>query len=146
MIDIGASVSYSTIITPALRGLNNATNPDETVVMSESESSWLGKHKKQNSNYRATAMNEKIFKLPLTTFVGSSAYLTKLVGGLVCGWVSDGLGRKNAMILVNIPVMIAWALFYFSTSMTEIFIANCLLSFSSGFIKTPSVAYCGEVW
>lgn len=43
MVDIGASVSYSGVINPALQGKNPAANPDETLEMSGAESSWLGK-------------------------------------------------------------------------------------------------------
>lgn len=86
------------------------------------------------------------FLASFSRFPGSTAYLTKLVGGLMCGWVSDPLGRKNAMLMVNVPVMISWALFYYSKTVTQIFIANCLLAFASGFMKTPCVTYTGEVW
>lgn len=62
------------------------------------------------------------------------------------GWITDPLGRKNAMILVNIPVLLSWVLFYYSTTVSQIFMANCLLAYSSGFMKTPCITYTGEVW
>lgn len=76
---------------------------------------------------------------------GSTAYLLKLCGGLLCGWISDPIGRKKAMILVNVPVLVSWYYFYYSQSITELFVANSLLGFASGFLKIPCVTYVGEV-
>lgn len=78
-------------------------------------------------------------------YSGSSAYLLKLFGGLLCGWISDPIGRKKAMILANFPVLVSWYYFYYSTSTTDLFIANGLLGFSSGFLKIPCISYVGEI-
>lgn len=69
----------------------------------------------------------------------------KLCGGLLCGWISDPIGRKKAMILANLPVLVSWYYFYYSTSTTELFIANGLLGFSSGFLKMPCISYVSEI-
>lgn len=42
LLDIGASNFYSTIIIPALTGLNAKNNPDETLQMTAAEVSWFG--------------------------------------------------------------------------------------------------------
>lgn len=42
LLDVGASNFYSTIIIPALTGLNIKNNPDEFLQMSASEVSWFG--------------------------------------------------------------------------------------------------------
>lgn len=49
------------------------------------------------------------------------------------------------MILVNIPELIAWFLFYNSTTLNKVFIANILLGFGSGFMKAPALNYVGEI-
>lgn len=89
--------------------------------------------------------NNEIMRRHFYCFTGSSAYLLKMCGGLLCGWISDPIGRKKAMILVNIPILISWYYFYYAKSLTELFVANGLLGFASGFLKIPCVTYVGEV-
>lgn len=43
LLDIGVSVSYPTVLISALTGLNNETNPDETLRMTAVQTSWMGK-------------------------------------------------------------------------------------------------------
>lgn len=92
---------------------------------------WLNKQTKNNFRFYC--------------FIGSTAYLLKLCGGLLCGWISDPIGRKKAMILINIPVLVSWYYFYYAKTITELFVANGLLGFASGFLKIPCVTYVGEV-
>lgn len=60
--------------------------------------------------------------------------------------VSDYMGRKWSMILVNVPFIIAWIMMYNSTSLVEIFIANTLLGLGCGLMETPVIVYVGEIW
>lgn len=78
-------------------------------------------------------------------FLGSIVYVGKLFGSLSCGFASEYFGRRNSMILINIPHLIAFALFYFSTSIWEVFVANVLLGFGSGFMKAPCSTYISEI-
>lgn len=41
--DIGLSLSYPTVLISATTGLNNKTNPNETLEMTPNEVSWFGK-------------------------------------------------------------------------------------------------------
>lgn len=43
LLDIGLSVAFPTIVIPALMGLNNAVNPNESVHLNAVQASWLGK-------------------------------------------------------------------------------------------------------
>lgn len=42
LLDVGASVSFPTIIISALTGRNNETNPNENISMTSGEASWFG--------------------------------------------------------------------------------------------------------
>lgn len=42
LLDLGLSIAFPTIVIPALMGLNNALNPDETVHLTAVQASWLG--------------------------------------------------------------------------------------------------------
>lgn len=59
---------------------------------------------------------------------------------------SDAMGRKTAMIIVNVPLAIAWYLMYSATSVWQIFIANILLGIGTGFMESTVIIYVGEVW
>lgn len=70
--------------------------------------------------------------------------MSKLFGSASSGWISDAIGRKNAMILVNIPQICSWWLFYQANTLDKVFIANILLGYGSGFLKSPALSYIGE--
>lgn len=78
-------------------------------------------------------------------FVGSISYLGKMLGSLTCGFASEYFGRRNAMILISIPHLLAFYLFYYSTSIWKVFVANSLLGFGSGYVKAPSITYITEI-
>lgn len=59
--------------------------------------------------------------------------------------VLDYLGRKRAMMIVNIPIAIAWILMYQSNSVLQIFIANSLLGLSVGLMEAPIMTFLGEI-
>lgn len=115
---MGLSVAFPTIVIPALLGLNNANNPNETVQLTAVQASWLG----------------------------SIAYVCEPIGSIVSGWISEPLGRKRAMLLVNIPHLIAWLMMYNSTTLWEIFVANILLGLGVGLMEAPILTYVGEIW
>lgn len=69
-----------------------------------------------------------------------------IVGSLLSGIVTEPLGRKRAMILVNIPHLFGWFLLYFSTSLTQIFIGMSLLGLGVGLTEAPIITYVGEIW
>lgn len=50
------------------------------------------------------------------------------------------------MMLVNVPLLIAWFMMYNSKSLLEIFIANTLLGLGCGLMESPVIAYVGEIW
>lgn len=166
-MDVGASVSFPTILIAALTGRNNQTNPNETLHMTPIQASWLGAcilsllNKFESracystsftplihyAEYKQQCMKKSCW-FPLNYYLdplGSSSYLIKLFGSLICGFISDTYGRKNAMIFINFPALLAWYFFYYSTSIERVFIANGLLSVTSGFVKATTVTYVGEI-
>lgn len=58
---------------------------------------------------------------------------------------TDALGRRRAMLLVNIPFIICWFTMYQATSVTEVFIAYACLGFSVGLTEAPIITYIGEI-
>lgn len=50
------------------------------------------------------------------------------------------------MILVNIPHIIGWYVFYNSTTIAELYFATILLGLGVGFMEAPVITYVGEIW
>lgn len=57
----------------------------------------------------------------------------------------DFLGRKRAMMVVNIPLIIAWFLLTNATEVWQIFMANILFGLASGLTESPTITYIGEI-
>lgn len=62
------------------------------------------------------------------------------------GWVAELIGRKRAMIVVNIPHIVAWTMLYYADSSEMVFMAAILLGLGIGFMEAPVVTYVGEIW
>lgn len=71
--------------------------------------------------------------------------MTQPLAGLLSGWLTDSLGRRRTMILVNIPHIVAWLLLYRATTTAEIYVAGCLLGLGVGLMETSVLTYVGEV-
>lgn len=85
-------------------------------------------------------------EFPTFYYPGSIAYLFKLIGSILSGWITEPIGRKKAMAFVNIPHVFAWLILYFSTSLVEIFIGHALFGLGVGLMEAPIVTYVGEIW
>lgn len=64
-------------------------------------------------------------------------YIFEPIGSLLSAVVTDYLGRRRAMMLVNIPYAVAWLMLFMSNSIVEIFVANALLGFGIGLMEAP---------
>lgn len=82
----------------------------------------------------------------LESLTGSIAYILKPIGSAMSGWVAELIGRKRAMLLVNIPHIMAWTMLFYAQSTVEIFMAAILLGLGIGFMEAPVVTYVGEIW
>lgn len=67
------------------------------------------------------------------------------IGGVLTGF-TEPMGRKKALICVNIPYAIAWLLLYYSASLTMIYVAFALLGLGIGLMEAPIFTYIGEIW
>lgn len=77
---------------------------------------------------------------------GSLSFICQPIGSALSGWLTDPIGRKRALFVVNFPHIIAWALLYFSTTMTEVYVASVLLGLGTGLTEAPIITYIGEIW
>lgn len=117
LFDLGLAVAFPTIVIPAIRGISSNADQYETLTLSATQASWLG----------------------------SVAYICQPIGSLLSGLLTEPIGRKRAMIVVNIPHIIAWAMLYMAGSLEEVFIAAILLGLGVGFMEAPIITYVGEI-
>lgn len=77
---------------------------------------------------------------------GSLVFIGELIGSVGSGWITDQLGRKLAMLLVNIPIVVAWTTLANATSNDMVMSAVGLLGVSVGLMEAPVITYLGEIW
>lgn len=75
---------------------------------------------------------------------GSIAFICQPVGSLISAIIVEFFGRKWSMIIVNIPFLVGWLLYAFSSSIPMLFAANVILGFGIGFMEGPIMTYLGE--
>lgn len=70
-------------------------------------------------------------------FLGSINLICVPVGCLLSGAITQPLGRKRAMQLVNLPFLAAWLLFFFATEVWQVFLALCITGVTGGLLEAP---------
>ncbi|XP_031636109.1 facilitated trehalose transporter Tret1-like [Contarinia nasturtii] len=117
LFNLGLCFSLPTIVIPALTGIQNEYNQGETLTITPVQASWLG----------------------------ALAYLVQPFGSILSALITDPLGRKRAMILVNIPFAIGWYMLYRATTVWEIFLGFAMQGLAVGLMEAPIVTYLGEI-
>lgn len=118
ILDLGLSGAFPTIAIPVLTGLKAvAESANDPLRFTEVQASWFG----------------------------SIAFICTPIGSILSGWVTEPIGRRYAMMLLNIPHIIAWILLYRASSVTEMYAAAILMGLGSGFMEAPVVTYVGEI-
>ncbi|GAB0097352.1 facilitated trehalose transporter Tret1 [Sergentomyia squamirostris] len=118
LIDIGMSIVFPSIVIPILQGTNpERRGSEELLRFTDSQASWFG----------------------------SLAFVCQPIGCILSGWVTERLGRKRAMIVVNFPHIAAWLLLHNASSVTEMYAAAVILGLGVGFMETPVISYIGEI-
>lgn len=118
ILDLGLAGAFPTIAIPALTGLKpHAESADDPLRFNEVQASWFG----------------------------SIAFICTPLGNVLSGWVTEPIGRRYAMILLNFPHIIAWIMIYRATTVTEMYAAAILMGLGSGFMEAPVVTYVGEI-
>lgn len=139
LLDLGLSLAFPTIVIPALTGASSALNPNEILFITAAQASWLG----------TEVSNQLRFCHCLTHFpffAGSIMYIFEPLGSVMSGWITEPIGRKRAMFIVNLPNVIAWAMLYYSTTLAEVLIALIFLGLGVGLMEAPIITYVGEIW
>ncbi|XP_069694805.1 facilitated trehalose transporter Tret1-like [Periplaneta americana] len=79
------------------------------------------------------------------SWIGSIAYICQPLGAVSSGVLTDLMGRKRVMLLINLPFLLGWVLMATASSFAMLCIALVLLGITAGLIEAPLSTYIGEV-
>lgn len=85
------------------------------------------------------------------SWFASITAITCPIGGLLSGYLSDRLGRKRTLILIDLVAVISWLIIGFSSRtdsqllFTELMISRTVIGVIIGMSTTPAVMYTSEV-
>lgn len=78
-------------------------------------------------------------------FAASFAHVMHPIGGLVSSPVCDRIGRRRAIMLVTIPLIVVWIMLGYAQSFPVICLGFMLLGFCFGLKESPSLTYVSEI-
>lgn len=61
------------------------------------------------------------------------------------GVVTQPLGRKKSMQIVNIPFFAAWLIFHYASKVEHLYLALCITGLSGGLLEAPVLTYVAEI-
>ncbi|KAK9870531.1 hypothetical protein WA026_008095 [Henosepilachna vigintioctopunctata] len=79
------------------------------------------------------------------SWIGSISLICVPFGCFVSGMITQPLGRRRSMQLINIPFIASWLLYYFSSEIWHVFLALGITGLSGGLMEAPILTYVAEV-
>ncbi|KAL1375486.1 hypothetical protein pipiens_004665 [Culex pipiens pipiens] len=118
LLGYGMTLGFPTIVIPAIQGGDGReASLERDFTLSKEEISWL------------SSIN--LICVPL--------------GCVFSGMLTQPIGRRRAMQIVNIPILIAWLLFHFASDVHFLYCGLALAGFSGGLSEAPVLTYVAEV-
>ncbi|KAJ8950494.1 hypothetical protein NQ318_015238, partial [Aromia moschata] len=131
LLGFGMTLGFPTILIPSLSG----SDPKEKISLGEEAISWI-ELPHGTGELRCTQSPSAL--LGIVSGVPLNLICVP-VGCLLSGAITQPLGRKRAMQMVNIPFLPAWLLFHFSNEPWQIFLALCITGLTGGLLEAPNV-------
>lgn len=78
-------------------------------------------------------------------FAASVSTIGTPCGCILAGYLTDLLGRKRTLVVLQLPAVVGWLMVGFATSVPWIYVGRFLVGLSSGMIGAPSRVYTSEV-
>lgn len=145
-LDIGISLSFSTIVIPALRHLD-ASKTEKHVSLTNNEISWYGKLRLVFFlQILQLELLDNIIIIIMYSQIVSLAFAFQPFGSLLSGIVSQHLGRKRTLLIMNIPFFISWVLLYTAEKNYHFYLATSMHGLAQGMVEAPLFAYGSEIW
>lgn len=154
--NLGLVLAFPSIVVPSVIGISSNLNPDETLHMTPDEASWLGQYiyigllfhsnKVLSSAYmhisRIISKSES-HCVVIVCLIASLLFMVQPIGNLLSGFIADSLGRKKAILFINIVPAIGWILLPNATSQHATYFGFALLGIGVGL--TSSITYVSEI-
>jgi MFS family permease len=93
-------------------------------------------------------MNEILFccgSLIFLHYPGSINLICVPIGGLLSGALTNALGRKKCMLMVNIPILAAWLMLRYTQNIPLLYFSLALTGFTGGLLEAPVLTYVAEI-
>ncbi|XP_065076112.1 uncharacterized protein LOC135699735 [Ochlerotatus camptorhynchus] len=118
LLGYGMTLGFPTIVIPAIQGgEGRGPSMEKGFTLSKEEISWL------------SSIN--LICVPL--------------GCVFSGMLTQPIGRRRAMQIVNIPMFIAWILFHLAEDVHFLYCGLALAGFSGGLSEAPVLTYVAEI-
>ncbi|XP_058447288.1 uncharacterized protein LOC131427791 [Malaya genurostris] len=118
LLGYGMTLGFPTIVIPAIQGGDGRVpSYEKDFILNREEISWL------------SSIN--LICVPL--------------GCVFSGMLTQPIGRRRAMQIVNIPMLIAWLLFHFAEDVHFLYCGLALAGFSGGLSEAPVLTYVSEI-
>ncbi|KAL1121999.1 hypothetical protein AAG570_003407 [Ranatra chinensis] len=78
------------------------------------------------------------------SWIASLAAIATPIGCLLSGPIIDKLGRRNGLLLVNLPAVVGWALLALTPSLYRVYIGRLLTGLAVGLSSIPATVYISE--
>ncbi|XP_011292199.1 facilitated trehalose transporter Tret1 isoform X2 [Musca domestica] len=111
----GMTLGFPTIVIPAIQG-GDGREPSD-IVLNKEQISWF------------SSIN--LICVPM--------------GCLFSGMLTQPIGKRRAMQIVNLPILASWLLFHFSTRTEHLYAALCLSGLGGGLMEAPVLTYVAEI-
>nr|XP_014290513.2 facilitated trehalose transporter Tret1-like [Halyomorpha halys] len=79
------------------------------------------------------------------SWFGSILFLCQPLGSVLSGFILEPLGRKYAMMVVNLPHLLGWFLLYTAANKLTLYSAAMIMGLGVGFMEAPIITYVGEI-
>lgn len=83
--------------------------------------------------------------IALFVLSASIASMATPAGCILTGWLMDAIGRKKAILITQVPVILGWIIIASATNVPMIYAGRMLTGLGSGMIGAPSRVYTSEV-
>ncbi|XP_027847186.2 facilitated trehalose transporter Tret1 [Aphis gossypii] len=67
------------------------------------------------------------------------------LGCMISGTITQPFGRKPSMIALTLPFILAWLLFHYASTVTELYLALALCGLCGGLLEAPVLTYVAEI-
>lgn len=113
---VGQMIAYSGVIIPQMLEEQNSTN-EKAIPINESDSAWIA----------------------------SAPFLSGLVASLLCGVLTDSIGRLKTIMLSGISGIISLCLIATASNMFSIICGRFIVGIAIVFIGNPTIIYISEI-